>query len=223
MNSKKWNLLILASAASLMLSACGHNDDNDNEPTSPYTGVWVNADAMSVYQRYGGDSKMFCRKVLYSYRMHGISEEYEIGLNAISVRSSGEVYEYHPTDRVTDKNYRKNNFIGVVANDGRFTEKRDVTYASYDIDYENDGYGVYRLPSAGNFSLTETNVMRVYTSNNARLTYIRSTDAEMLEYSHRLVDCMDGNRDRWKKRFKHREELQCDIDQENDCDGGKIE
>lgn len=203
MYSKGWKLAFTF-ALLAGLSACGKKKNNNNgNPPSPYTGIWVTDDGFSAYERLEREMyspAQFCQSVFS--RRHGLSRGmHQIQLDALMVNPNGEVYIYNPNMRQDQVGYRESNFIGSVDGQGFFSRvEMERTSATYSYREMHNPYGRPAFFENSRFDLDEGHLLVNFSNSgewryNQRIYRPVADSARVSRYFSKVMHCLNSRYD----------------------------
>jgi hypothetical protein len=180
--SPNWkNLLLIAPASALFLTACPDNHKKNNASESySYAGIWVNANLYGAYRELNkADHAQFCHVITSDPARFGIEQEpYGDQLMVVDswvINNRGEVLVYNPRYNAQDTGYRETYWKGSVDQYGYFKRRTGAGFQSADYGrFQNSPYYFYYASDARLF-LNNATSMRVWAGNSSR-EYIRTED-----------------------------------------------
>ncbi len=195
MFSKEWKLVALAVLSVSFLTACPNNNKKKNDGSSPFAGLWINAEAQQELTRFStsGD-RAICDVVLNHPNHFGISASWdgEVSLDAWSISSKGEVYRYTSVARASTQGngYRERYYVGTVSRGGDFAHRN--AHLGLALVPPSSRGSCYQAPfEVGNASLELIGPMlSVQPQGRPYTAYVKVTDKSQLRrLSHALSIC----------------------------------
>lgn len=186
MNSKNWKSLIVIAGLSILATACG-NDKDASAPTSAYTGIWANAEALQAFRMFGSDTDRFC-DVVYEVFETGEydGKRVDLALNGYIIQSNGDVLQYNSTLPIESADYRKLYFQGTVNYEGLFKLGSPAQVYNNPRDADSD-HVIYN--NAHLILDASSGQMQVFGENNYFM--MRTDSKELLAYDAKLRICED--------------------------------
>lgn len=186
MDSRIWKTWLAIGVMTSCLVACTDNDDKDytgRDGNNQHAGVWVSESYTSLYSRYVHAVK---RKKVSGF----CADHYrERKIPAILINGDGEIFRYNARDRVEMADYRYYMFIGIVGEDGVFTDSYDQDLPKY-YRYSRDTFYARAVFDIDH----DTDTLTIHTRGRPARTFKRTTDKALIKMQRMDLRCTSDAR-----------------------------
>jgi hypothetical protein len=197
MLSKEWKWIALTLLA-ISLTACSHKK-NQGADGSPYEGIWVNQETLSLYREYRRQQpNAICAEVRANPALFGVQNgQSDFGNMALLISGSGNVYNYDWSAFSSgQRSYRDAFLFGRVDSAGRLNRSERRYAQAYDFAPQYAGaYGEGEI-----FTRVGNLLTRQGLGGGSRSVYLRSNGDECREFQAAIDHCLHmwGGGSRWR-------------------------